>query len=132
MPIQTALSTLLLVMLDADNNGNPLLQTLQRAGYPVQPCCGLQAALESLRRERAGLIILAGMGAPAPCRAIRRLTAAPILVLLGGGGEAELLAALEAGADDCQPVSIGQSETLGRVRALLRRASYSGATDRNG
>jgi DNA-binding response OmpR family regulator len=125
MPIQTSASTLLLVMLDGSNNlDGPLTCMLERSGYTVRCCCGLPAAAESLRRERAGLIILAGMCAPASCRTIRRLTAAPILALLGGGGESEMLAALEAGADDCQMDSIGQSETLGRVRALLRRASY--------
>jgi two-component system OmpR family response regulator len=84
----------------------------------------LPAALDSLRGERAALIILAGLCPATSCRAIRRLTAAPILALLGSGGETEILAALEAGADDCQMDSIGQSETLGRVRSLLRRASY--------
>ncbi len=116
-------SNVLLVVLDGDPCG-PLAHALEQSGYAVCPCLGLPPALESLRHERAGLIILAGLVSAAPCRAVRRLTAAPILVLLSGGGESEILTALEAGADDCQLISIGQSEALGRVRALLRRAGY--------
>ncbi len=123
MVIPPSPSALLLVMLDSDPCG-PLLRALEQSGYAVRPCCGLPPAMESLRRERAGLIILTGLGPAAPCRALRCLTSAPILALLTGGGEPEMLAALEAGADDCQLTSIGQSEALGRVRALLRRASY--------
>ena len=123
MPYQTSPGKVLLVLLDG-NPCSPLLRALEDSGYAVRPCPGLPPALESLRSERAGLIILVGPRTAVPCRAVRRLTAAPMLALLDGGGEAEMLAALEAGADDCQLVSIGQSETLGRVRALLRRAAY--------
>jgi DNA-binding response OmpR family regulator len=123
MPVPPSPSEVLLVMLDG-NPCNPLLHALEASGYTVCPFCALPPALESLRRERACLIILAGLGTAGPCRALRRLSSAPILALLTDGGEPEMLAALEAGADDCQLGSIGQSEALGRVRALLRRASY--------
>jgi DNA-binding response OmpR family regulator len=123
MAIQASPSKVLVVMLD-DSPCSPLLRALEDSGYAVDPCLGLPPALDRLRRERAGLIILVGLGTAAPCRAVRRLTAAPILALLDAGGEGEMLDALEAGADDCQLISIGQSEALGRVRALLRRAGY--------
>ena len=58
-------------------------------------------------------------------RALRTWTQVPVLVLSARGGEAQKIAALDAGADDylTKPFSVG--EMLARVRALLRRSLRS-------
>ncbi len=55
-------------------------------------------------------------------RELRSWTQVPVLVLSARGGEAQKIAALDAGADDylTKPFAVG--EMLARVRALMRRA----------
>ena len=55
-------------------------------------------------------------------RELRTWTQVPVLVLSARGGEAQKIAALDAGADDylTKPFSVG--EMLARVRALMRRS----------
>ena len=59
---------------------------------------------------------------------IRIWSQVPVLVLSARGGEAQKVAALDAGADDYLTKPFGVSEMLARVRALLRR-SLRGSQD---
>ncbi len=61
------------------------------------------------------------------CRAIRRISEVPIIVLSVKGEEKTKIEALDIGADDyiTKPFSI--DELLARIRAALRRAPASGA-----
>ena len=99
-------------------------QTLERAGYEVRTVSRLSDALEAVRQGHPSLIIIcSGVSVTRACLALRNATTAPILALLTAASEAELLAALDAGADDCQPATIGAQEVLMRARALLRRST---------
>lgn len=55
-------------------------------------------------------------------RELRTWTQVPVLVLSARGGEAQKIAALDAGADDYLTKPFGVGEMLARVRALLRRS----------
>ena len=99
-----------------------LARALARAGYAVHVAAGLPEEMEDLRQEHPSLIIVVDRRAPAVCRALRQVVCAPILALLPGANEADVIEALAAGADDCQSATIGSSELILRVRAVLGRA----------
>jgi two-component system, OmpR family, KDP operon response regulator KdpE len=60
------------------------------------------------------------------CRAIRRWSAAPIIVLSARHADTEKAALLDAGADDYMTKPFSTVELLARVRAQLRRARTPG------
>jgi two-component system, OmpR family, KDP operon response regulator KdpE len=57
------------------------------------------------------------------CRRVRALDNTPILILSVKGGEADIVAALDLGADDYLVKPFRLAELLARVRAILRRFS---------
>jgi two-component system KDP operon response regulator KdpE len=62
------------------------------------------------------------------CRRIRQLSTVPIIVLSALGENADKVAALDLGADDYLTKPFGVEELLARVRAMLRRVSWQGAS----
>lgn len=62
-------------------------------------------------------------------RELRTWSAAPVIVLSARSGEADKVAALDAGADDYLVKPFGMAELLARVRAQLRRRAGEGAAD---
>jgi two-component system KDP operon response regulator KdpE len=56
-------------------------------------------------------------------RGVRRWSAVPIIVLSARTGEAQKIAAFDAGADDYVTKPFGAAELLARVRAALRRTA---------
>ncbi len=61
------------------------------------------------------------------CRAIRRLSEVPIIMLSARGQEKDIVRALDLGADDYLTKPFGVEEMLARVRAAMRRTSYTPA-----
>jgi len=57
------------------------------------------------------------------CAAIRRRSQVPILMISGRATEADVIAALEAGADDYLVKPFGIAELVARIRAALRRST---------
>ena len=100
---------------------NSVAQALEQAGYEIRSLRGLPGALEGIRRDRPSLVVACGLPDADTYRALREATGAPILALVTEATEADILDVLEAGADDCQPASIGNQEIVLRVRTLLRR-----------
>lgn len=70
-------------------------------------------------------IMLPGMNGIEVCKRLRQLSTVPIIMLTALGEEADIIAALEQGADDylIKPFSMG--ELVARVRALLRRTHWT-------
>jgi two-component system response regulator ResD len=56
------------------------------------------------------------------CKAIRRNSQVPILILTGNGQEEDIIRGLEAGADDYLVKPVRTRELVARVQALLRRS----------
>ncbi len=106
---------------------------LRQAGFVVVQANSYGTALAEFRNEQPSLAILdinlpGGSGFDL-CEAIRRVSVAPIMMLTARGEEADLVRALELGADDYLTKPFSPRTLVARVRALLRRAGAEpGAT----
>ena len=60
------------------------------------------------------------------CRALRRRSSVPILMLTARGTETDRIVGLELGADDYVVKPFSGAEVIARIRAVLRRAGASG------
>jgi two-component system KDP operon response regulator KdpE len=97
---------------------------LRAQGYRVALAESAQAGLDLLATEGAELVIL-DLGLPdrdgqAVLADLRQWSQVPVIVLTVRGGEAEKVAALDAGANDYVTKPFGVQELMARVRALLR------------
>lgn len=102
-----------------------LRTTLVAQGYKVWGARRGDEALELVRTERFGLILL-DINLPdvtgiEVCRAIRSRFSAPIIVLTARDSEEDKIAVLDAGANDYVTKPFEVSELLARVRAHVRR-----------
>jgi two-component system, OmpR family, response regulator RegX3 len=61
------------------------------------------------------------------CRAIRRRSSVPILMLTARGTEADRIVGLELGADDYVVKPFSGAEVIARIRAILRRSASAPA-----
>ena len=103
---------------------------LRQAGLAVVQAGSYGSGLAEFRREQPSLVILdinlpGGSGFDL-CQAIRRESATPIMMLTVRGEEADLVRALELGADDYLTKPFSPRTLIARVRALLRRAGLEG------
>jgi two-component system KDP operon response regulator KdpE len=56
-------------------------------------------------------------------RRLRLRTAAPVIALCSRDQESDIVASLDAGADDCLAEPVSQGELFARIRAALRRSA---------
>jgi two-component system KDP operon response regulator KdpE len=103
-----------------------LSAALHSAGYELHTC---SSGEETPRKCLSVLpqLILAGRFVPDSdgkelLRRLRLQTAAPIVALCSPCEESDIVACLDAGADDCLAVPFAQGELLARLRAALRRS----------
>jgi DNA-binding response OmpR family regulator len=115
--------TILMIMTDGCRM-DETERALKMAGYEVHVVRGLPPALQSLQVGQPSLLIVCGLPATGTYVALRRATSVPMLVLVPGATEVDRVCLLAAGADDCQPASIGTKEVVVRSRALLRRSGW--------
>ncbi len=79
-------------------------------------------ALEGIAVELILLdVMLPGASGLDLCRAIRRTSAVPIIMVTARGAETDRVLGLELGADDYVPKPFSRAELLARIRAVLRR-----------
>ncbi len=106
---------------------------LRREGYDVLAATEGRAGLDLALKESPDLIILdlmlPGMSGMDVCRAVRRQTQVPILMLTAKTEESDKVAGLELGADDYVTKRFSIKELVARVRALLRRAVPAAAEE---
>ena len=99
---------------------------LRREGYGVLTAARGDDGLRMAREHEPDVIVLdlmlPGVDGMGVCRALRRDTQVPIIMVTALGGEGDRVAGLDTGADDYLPKPFGMRELLARVRALLRRA----------
>jgi DNA-binding response OmpR family regulator len=94
----------------------------------VQACAELHELFEICRERPAGLLVLAQRNASfavRACRVIRGLQEVPIVVVMQR--EEELIAVLDAGADDAVVSRADPQVLAARVRSLLRRSRPASA-----
>ena len=99
---------------------------LQKRGFHVTAAYDGDAGLKSARSLRPDLVLLDLMlpqiHGREVCRHLRGWMSTPILMLTAMDREEDVVAGLEAGADDYLTKPFGMAELVARVRALLRRA----------
>jgi DNA-binding response OmpR family regulator len=107
---------------------------LEDEGYQVQDAESGETALTSFAEHPADVVlidlILPGMDGFTCCRELRRSSTVPIIMVTARTDTHDVVAGLEAGADDYVTKPFVTKELSARIRALLRRARpASGASD---
>lgn len=102
---------------------------LERSGFRVVTAADGATALAIARHERPDLVVLdlnlPGMDGLDVCRALRRESDVPIIMLTARVEEADRLIGLELGADDYISKPFSPRELAARVRTVLRRVQGS-------
>jgi len=105
---------------------------LEREGHSVHTVGDGRAAIDQARALDPQLVVLDVMMPQVDgldvCRILRADSDIPILLLTARSSEADLLLALDLGADDYLTKPYSPRELTARIRALLRRAGVSGGT----
>jgi len=100
---------------------------LEQAGFSTLAIHDGRQVIPAFRQERPALIVLdlnlPGRDGIDVCRALRRESNVPIIMLTARSDEADRLIGLELGADDYVVKPFSPREVVARVRAVLRRAS---------
>lgn len=104
--------------------------SLRAQGYRVTLAANGEQGLVSLATQGADLVIL-DIGLPDKdghevLGELRQWSQAPVIMLTVRAGEAEKVAALDAGANDYVTKPFGVQELMARVRALLRQHAAEG------
>ncbi|CAN5702861.1 response regulator transcription factor [soil metagenome] len=99
---------------------------LEDEGWIVDEAASGEDALGVFAERPADVVLidimLPGMDGFAVCRAIRRTSDVPILMVTARADTHDVVAGLEAGADDYVTKPFQPKELSARIRALLRRA----------
>ncbi len=103
---------------------------LEAEGFRATRVANGAKALETFRADRPDAVIvdimMPGMDGFDLCRAIRKESQVPLLMLSARDGEADKVRALNLGADDYVTKPFGAMELVARVKALLRRGGAGG------
>ena len=109
-----------------------LCHALEREGYESMACPDGASALLAFRERVPDLVLLdwmlPGLSGLDLCRILRgdqRFVRTPICMLTARGTEMDVVAGLNAGADDYVIKPYRTRELLARVKALLRRAAQA-------
>lgn len=104
-----------------------LIAYLEKAGYQVFSASDGVAAISTFHKEHPDFLILdlnlPGMDGLEVCKAIRRDSNIPILMLTARVEEADKLIGLELGADDYVIKPFSPREVVARVKTIMRRAA---------
>jgi len=106
---------------------------LKATGYEVVTAKDGAQGLSAFRRERPDLIVLdlmmPEMDGLDLCRAIRRESNVPVIMLTARVEETDKLIGLELGADDYMTKPFSPRELVARVKVVLRRVSGDPAAE---
>jgi DNA-binding response OmpR family regulator len=104
-----------------------LARTLRENGFRTTVAPAAPEMWRALRTSQFNMVLLdimlPGSNGLDLCRAIRRDSAIPIIMLTARGEEVDRVLGLELGADDYIPKPFSTKELLARVRAVLRRTA---------
>jgi DNA-binding response OmpR family regulator len=99
---------------------------LEDEGYAVEGAASGEDALTTFARRPADLVLvdlmLPGIDGFEVCRSLRRTSDVPIIMVTARTDTYDVVAGLEAGADDYVTKPFVVKELAARIRALLRRA----------
>jgi PAS domain S-box-containing protein len=109
---------------------------LTSAGYKAAMAVSGASAVDRITQSEPDLVLLDGhlpdLDGLTVCRNLRRWSNVPILMLTSKTSQEDLIAALDAGADDYLTKPFQSPELLARIRALIRRGLQSEPDLRSG
>jgi DNA-binding response OmpR family regulator len=104
---------------------------LSRLGYGVRAAATGEAALDSLGEGPVEVVMLdvmlPGVDGFEVCRRLRRVSNVPVIMLTARGDDFDIVAGLEAGADDYVVKPVEPRVLDARIRAVLRRLDRVGS-----
>ncbi|MEU8241984.1 response regulator transcription factor [Actinoplanes missouriensis] len=123
--------TSVLLIEDDDRIRLSLSMALEDEGYAAYTAATAEEGLADYRRRPADTVLvdlmLPGMDGFECIRQLRRETEVPIIVISARDDTHDIVAALEAGADDYVVKPVAVKELAARLRALRRRARVAAA-----
>ncbi len=118
-------STRILTVEDDERIRTAVRLALEEEGWDVEETASGEEALEAFTRQPADVVLidimLPGIDGFEVCRNIRRLGDVPIVMVTARSDSHDVVAGLEAGADDYLRKPFDPKELSARIRALLRR-----------
>ena len=135
-----AMGTRILAVEDDERIRTAVKLALEEEGWIIEEAETGEAALEIFHRNPCDVVLidimLPGIDGFEVCRSIRRNSDVPIVMVTARADTHDVVAGLEAGADDYLTKPFAPKELSARIRALLRRARTpdhgAGATMRFG
>ncbi|HSP30253.1 MAG TPA: response regulator transcription factor, partial [Ilumatobacteraceae bacterium] len=122
----------LLFIEDDDGIRLALSMALEDEGYDVRQAPNGEDGLAEFRRTPPDLVLLdlrlPDMSGFDVCRALRAESIVPIIMITAQTDTHDMVAGLEAGADDYVTKPVVPKELAARIRALLRRVQLQGKT----
>jgi DNA-binding response OmpR family regulator len=119
----------ILAVEDDDRIRTSMRMALEDEGFEVHEAVSAEAAIETFQRGPVDLVLvdlmLPGMSGLDLCRLLRRHSGVPIVAVTARVDSHDVVAGLEAGADDYVRKPFAVKELSARIRALLRRAQPS-------
>jgi two-component system, OmpR family, alkaline phosphatase synthesis response regulator PhoP len=119
------MNELVLVVDDEEKIARLARDYLEQSGFRVITAADGPGGLAAARREKPDMVVLdlmlPGMDGLDVCRALRRESDVPIIMLTARAEETDRLIGLELGADDYIPKPFSPRELVARVRSVLRR-----------
>ena len=119
------MSTRILTVEDDERIRTAVRMALEEEGWDVEETANGEEALDAFRRQPADVVLidimLPGIDGFEVCRNIRRLGDVPIVMVTARSDSHDVVAGLEAGADDYLRKPFDPKELSARIRALLRR-----------
>jgi DNA-binding response OmpR family regulator len=116
---------------DDEHIRSVLAMSLRKEGYLVEEAGDGEAGLATFLRHPADVVLvdlrLPGIDGFEVTRRIRRESGVPIVMVTACGDTHDVVAGLEAGADDYVVKPVVAKELAARIRALLRRATTEAA-----
>jgi DNA-binding response OmpR family regulator len=123
------MSTRILAVEDDERIRTAVRLALEDEGWLVSEAATGEDALTLFQREPADVVLidimLPGIDGFEVCRSIRRTSDVPIVMVTARADTHDVVAGLEAGADDYLTKPFAPKELSARIRALLRRARTS-------
>ncbi|MEO0494921.1 MAG: response regulator transcription factor [Actinomycetota bacterium] len=120
------MGTRILTVEDDERIRTSVRLALEDEGWTVEEAESGEDALNAFTREAADVVLidimLPGIDGFDVCRAIRRASDVPIVMVTARADTHDVVAGLEAGADDYLTKPFAPKELSARIRALLRRA----------
>lgn len=122
----------ILLVDDEEDIREPISVYLESQGFRVSTAPGPEQALKIIANDKPDLAVLDIMLGESDgftlFRDIQKIESVPVIFLSGRAEETERIIGLELGADDYIVKPFNPRELLARLRAVLRRASDSGAS----